>query len=165
MGNTHILSAFYAALLSLPAFAAIGPVTDLVIFNGNIAPDGYERAAVLVDGVFPGPVIAGKKGDRFQINVIDMLTNHTMLKTTSVVSVCCYCVNLDVLFTSWQHWHGIDQKQTNWADGAASVNQCPIAPGHSFLYDFNVVDQAGENGPWCSLAQLTDLSDRYILVP
>lgn len=43
-----------------------------------------------------------------------------------------------------QHWHGITQKRTNWADGAASVNQCPIAPGHSFLYNFDVPDQAGE---------------------
>ena len=43
-----------------------------------------------------------------------------------------------------QHWHGFFQKGTNWADGPAFVNQCPIAPGHSFLYDFSVPGQAGE---------------------
>jgi Multicopper oxidase len=42
-----------------------------------------------------------------------------------------------------QHWHGIDQHTTNWADGPAFVTQCPIIPGHSFLYDFSVPDQAG----------------------
>ena len=44
-----------------------------------------------------------------------------------------------------QHWHGFFQKGTNWADGGAFVNQCPIASGHSFLYDFRAVDQAGKS--------------------
>jgi iron transport multicopper oxidase len=35
------------------------------------------------------------------------------------------------------------QKGTNWADGPAFVNQCPIASGDSFLYDFTAADQAG----------------------
>ena len=42
-----------------------------------------------------------------------------------------------------QHWHGFFQKGTNWADGPAFVNQCPISSGNSFLYDFQVPDQAG----------------------
>ena len=69
-----------------------------------------------------------------------------MLKTTSIVrclrllSKCHadYCV---------QHWHGFFQKGTNWADGPAFINQCPIASGHSFLYDFQVPDQAGKLSP------------------
>jgi iron transport multicopper oxidase len=35
------------------------------------------------------------------------------------------------------------QSRTNWADGGAFVNQCPIATGNSFLYDFTATDQAG----------------------
>ena len=27
------------------------------------------------------------QGDRFQLNVIDQMTNHTMLKSTSIVSI------------------------------------------------------------------------------
>ena len=42
-----------------------------------------------------------------------------------------------------QHWHGIFQEGTQWADGPVGVNQCPIIPGESFLYDFTVPDQAG----------------------
>ncbi|CDO69469.1 Laccase [Trametes cinnabarina] len=106
-------------------YGAIGPVTDLTIVNADITPDGYTRAAVLANGVFPGPLITGNKGDNFQINVIDNLSNETMLKTTTI------------------HWHGLFQHGTNWADGAAFVNQCPIASGNSFLYDFSVPDQAG----------------------
>ena len=41
------------------------------------------------------------------------------------------------------HWHGLFQEGTNWADGAAFVNQCPISAGNSFLYNFDVPDQAG----------------------
>ncbi|KAI0371788.1 phenoloxidase [Pilatotrama ljubarskyi] len=111
--------------LALRTLAAIGPTTDLTISDANVSPDGFERAAVVANGVVPGPLITGQKGDRFQINVVNQLTNHTMLKSTSI------------------HWHGFFQRGTNWADGPAFVNQCPIASGHSFLYDFQVPDQAG----------------------
>lgn len=33
------------------------------------------------------------------------------------------------------------QHKSNWADGVAWVTQCPIEPGHSFLYEFEVTDQ------------------------
>nr|UYM28070.1 laccase 7 [Trametes polyzona] len=126
MGSFSSLLALTAVCLSLGrlASAAIGPVTDLTITNADISPDGYTRAAVLANGVFPGPLITGNKGDNFQINVVDQLTNATMLKSTTV------------------HWHGLFQKGTNWADGPAFVNQCPIATGNSFLYDFTATDQA-----------------------
>jgi iron transport multicopper oxidase len=35
------------------------------------------------------------------------------------------------------------QSRTNWADGGAFVNQCPIATGNSFLYNFTPTNQAG----------------------
>nr|Q99055.1 RecName: Full=Laccase-4; AltName: Full=Benzenediol:oxygen oxidoreductase 4; AltName: Full=Diphenol oxidase 4; AltName: Full=Urishiol oxidase 4; Flags: Precursor [Trametes villosa]AAB47734.1 laccase [Trametes villosa] len=126
MGRFSSLCALTAVIHSFGRVsAAIGPVTDLTISNGDVSPDGFTRAAVLANGVFPGPLITGNKGDNFQINVIDNLSNETMLKSTSI------------------HWHGFFQKGTNWADGAAFVNQCPIATGNSFLYDFTATDQAG----------------------
>ncbi|PIL29303.1 transporter [Ganoderma sinense ZZ0214-1] len=105
--------------------AGVGTVGDLTISNLDVTPDGYTRAAVVVNGQFPGPLITGNKGDRFQLRVVDQLSNETMLKSTSV------------------HFHGIFQEGTNWADGAAFVNQCPIATGNSFTYDFTCLDQAG----------------------
>ncbi|KAM5539727.1 hypothetical protein V8D89_006540 [Ganoderma adspersum] len=104
---------------------SVGTVGDLTVSNKDIAPDGYTRAAVVVNDQFPGPLIMGNKGDQFQIRVVDQLTNETMLKSTSV------------------HFHGIYQEGTNWADGAAFVNQCPIATGNSFTYEFTCLDQAG----------------------
>ncbi|ESK87140.1 laccase [Moniliophthora roreri MCA 2997] len=105
--------------------ATIGPVADLVISNQDVSPDDFTRGAVVAGGNTIGPLIVGTKGDNLRINVINNLNDNTMLQSTSI------------------HWHGIFQKTTNWADGAAFVNQCPIAKGNSFLYDFNVPDQAG----------------------
>ncbi|KAK0205756.1 laccase [Desarmillaria ectypa] len=116
---------FLSALLLSGTYAAIGPVANMPIVNANIAPDGFTRAAVLAGGTFPGPLVKGNKGDRFRLNVIDRLTDNTMLRSTSI------------------HWHGLFQRGSSWADGPGFVNQCPIAANHSFLYDFNVPDQAG----------------------
>ncbi|KAK7045836.1 laccase, multicopper oxidase, benzenediol:oxygen oxidorectuctase [Paramarasmius palmivorus] len=126
------------------ALAAIGPVADLVITNEDVSPDGFTRGAVLAGGNTIGPLIVGNKasGDNIQINLINNLNDSTMLQSTSIVRVLLY--NLDVQIQPiLQHWHGFFQKTTNWDDGVAFVNQCPIAKGDSFLYDFNVPDQAG----------------------
>ncbi|KAJ3981581.1 laccase 2 [Lentinula detonsa] len=103
---------------------------NLFIVNKELAPDGFQRSTVLAGfnssgGTFPGPLISGNKGDRFSLNVTDLLTDPSMVRSTSV------------------HWHGLFQKTTNYADGVAFVSQCPIAANHSFLYDFQVPDQAG----------------------
>ncbi|KAH9053264.1 Cupredoxin, partial [Lactarius vividus] len=42
-----------------------------------------------------------------------------------------------------QHWHGIFQRGSNYADGGAFVNQCPIIPGGNFTYEFPTGEQAG----------------------
>ncbi|KAF9558364.1 laccase 1 [Agrocybe pediades] len=111
-------------------FAAVGPSGNLIIANKHIAPDGFTRSAVLAGGSqnslsFPAPVVTGQKGDTFRMNVVDQLTDKTMLTGTSI------------------HWHGLFQEGTSWADGPVGVTQCPISPGHSFLYEFSVPDQAG----------------------
>nr|AYO51536.1 laccase [Lignosus rhinocerotis] len=127
MGKLQSAFALTSFLLSWTnlVFSAIGPVADLTISNAEISPDGFSRAAVVMNDQFPGPLISGNKSANFQINVIDNLSNDTMLTATTI------------------HWHGFFQKGTNWADGAAFVNQCPIAAGNSFLYDFTATDQAG----------------------
>ncbi|KAF9259972.1 laccase [Marasmius fiardii PR-910] len=105
--------------------STIGSIADLPIVNAQISPDGFARSAVLAGGTFPGPVITGQKDGTFEINVIDQLEDTSMIRSTSI------------------HWHGFDQFGTNWADGASSVNQCPITPGHSFKYSFRATNQAG----------------------
>ncbi|KAJ4472252.1 laccase [Lentinula aciculospora] len=103
----------------------VGSDTDLAIVNSIISPDGFPRSAVLAGGTFPGPLIVANKGDHFRVNVINQLTDDSMLKVTSI------------------HWHGFFQKGSTWADGVSFVSQCPVVPGNSFLYEFDVPDQAG----------------------
>lgn len=121
-----ILTLLFAldCLVSL-AQAAVGPAATLNVANQVIAPDGFQRSAVLVNGVYPSPLIIGNKGDTFNLDVVNSLTDATMLRSTSI------------------HWHGILQHGSSWADGPVGVNQCPISPDHSFLYTFSVPDQAG----------------------
>nr|URA30353.1 laccase [Flammulina elastica] len=118
-----------AALCGLAAVClavqVIGPSGELPIVNRFLAPDGVNRSTVVAGGIFPGPVIRGNKGDRFRLNVIDELNDDTMLQSTTI------------------HWHGIFQHGTNYADGPSFVTQCPIAANHSFLYEFDIPDQAG----------------------
>jgi iron transport multicopper oxidase len=97
----------------------------MTIGNGVIAPDGLKRPATLVDGIFPGPLIAAQKGDHFDIEVVNDLTDDSMFRVTSV------------------HWHGIFQNGTNYADGTSFVTQCPVTPNHSFLHSFSAQNQAG----------------------
>ncbi|KAG2127516.1 laccase, partial [Suillus clintonianus] len=103
----------------------LGPETNLIIANKVIAPDGFKRSSTLAGGIFPGPIIAAQKGDKFAINVVNKLTDDAMFKSTSV------------------HWHGIYQNGTNYEDGVVSVTQCPIAQNESFLYSFEAQNQTG----------------------
>ncbi|KAI3615298.1 laccase [Moniliophthora roreri] len=125
----HLL--FISAIYSLAqAVEIITRAGDLHIVNKQISPDGFQRSAVLAGktgrtAAFPGPLIRANKGDQFQINVIDELTDPTMDRATTI------------------HWHGLFQHGTNWADGPEFVTQCPIVPGNSFKYQFSVPDQAG----------------------
>nr|AUK50750.1 laccase 5B [Peniophora sp. CBMAI 1063] len=82
-------------------------------------------SAVVVNGQTPGPIISGTKGDLFSIDVINKLWDQRMDVVTSI------------------HWHGIDQLHSNWADGVDSITQCPIIPGRTFRYKFNIHEQAG----------------------
>ncbi|KAL0580549.1 laccase, multicopper oxidase, benzenediol:oxygen oxidorectuctase [Marasmius crinis-equi] len=114
-----------ACLLAGQSFASIGPIADLVITNKDVSPDGFTRGAVVAGDSTIGPLIVGNKNDEFKLNVVNNLNDNTMLQSTSI------------------HWHGFLQKASPWADGPAFVTQCPIAKGHSFLYDFKAADQAG----------------------
>ncbi|EKM79228.1 hypothetical protein AGABI1DRAFT_74090 [Agaricus bisporus var. burnettii JB137-S8] len=98
----------------------VGPVGTITIANKVIAPDGFDRSSSLVDGIHPAPAITVQKGDRVKINVVNELSDPTQNLGTTI------------------HWHGIFQRGTESMDGTQGVTQCPIAPGNSFQYDFQV---------------------------
>ncbi|TEB37777.1 laccase 8 [Coprinellus micaceus] len=118
-----VLSSILASADTLPSLD--GTQATLVISNQNLSPDGFERPVTLANGIHPGPIIKAHRGDLLQINLVNNMTDPTQYRGTSI------------------HWHGMFQHTTNYEDGVAGVNQCPIGPGDSFLYQFSTTNQAG----------------------
>ncbi|RYC54265.1 hypothetical protein CHU98_g11944 [Xylaria longipes] len=90
---------------------------DFNISRGVIAPDGYEKRVILVNGQFPGPLIEANWGDYIEVNVHNNILDQPEEGTAI-------------------HWHGFLQTASSWEDGTPGVSQCPIAPGKSFTYKF-----------------------------
>ncbi|KAG8736676.1 laccase, multicopper oxidase, benzenediol:oxygen oxidorectuctase [Ceratobasidium sp. 414] len=115
------------AVLSLFASSALARVVNynFNVANGQVAPDGVTRDAVLVNGRFPGPLITANRGDTLKITVKNGLTSPSMRRSTTI------------------HWHGLFQSHTAQLDGPAFVTQCPIAPQDSYTYTIPLNDQTG----------------------
>ena len=87
---------------------------ELNITRDVIAPDGYQKPVLLVNGQFPGPLIEANWGDYIEVKV-----NNNIVEDEEGTSM---------------HWHGFLQHDTPWMDGTPGVSQCPIAPGNTFTY-------------------------------
>eukprot|EP00111_Clytia_hemisphaerica_P000191 TCONS_00000475-protein len=79
-----------------------------------VTVDGYNRMAITVNGVIPGPPIIVYEGQTVVVHV------HNLLLSDSVTI----------------HWHGLHMKDTPWMDGVGWVSQCPIGAGQTFTYEF-----------------------------
>ncbi|GAO14045.1 hypothetical protein UVI_02035940 [Ustilaginoidea virens] len=89
---------------------------DFTLSRGRLAPDGYERDTILINGAFPGPLIEANWGDTIQVTLHNNITDPS--EGTAL------------------HWHGFLQHDKPWEDGVPAVSQCPIPPGRSFTYSF-----------------------------
>ncbi|MGE3147285.1 MAG: multicopper oxidase domain-containing protein, partial [Pseudorhodoplanes sp.] len=67
------------------------------------------------NGVLPGPAIRVRQGERLRVRVENRLAEETTV-----------------------HWHGL--RVPNAMDGVPHLTQQPIAPGGSFLYEFDCPD-------------------------
>eukprot|EP00250_Pteridium_aquilinum_P014449 c21997_g1_i1 orf=271-1962(+) len=74
-----------------------------------------------VNGRFPGPNVFATEGDHMLITIKNELPDK----------------NVTI------HWHGIKQIRNGWADGPGYVTQCPMKPGTSYTYNFNITGQRG----------------------
>lgn len=83
-----------------------------------INADGFSRRAggKAFNATFPGPLIEACWGDSLEITVI----NNLQYNGTAI------------------HWHGVRMLNSFENDGVNAITQCPIAPGDSFTYKFNV---------------------------
>ncbi|KAH6897936.1 laccase 10 [Coprinopsis sp. MPI-PUGE-AT-0042] len=86
----------------------------------NVAPDGFNRPVIAVNGQHPSPLIRANK-----THVVNRLQDPT-----------CFARRV---FIGTEY-----SKRTAWADGPDGVTQCPISQnGESFTYRFNAGREAG----------------------
>jgi FtsP/CotA-like multicopper oxidase with cupredoxin domain len=90
------------------------------IAEHDLNPDGVYRPMTLINSMYAGPLIECNEGDEVVVHIDNQASNATSI-----------------------HWHGLYQNGTNWMDGTVGITQCPIAPGQSFTYRFNVTGQTG----------------------
>lgn len=73
-----------------------------------------RKAAILVNGQYPGPTVEAFENDTVVIKVV----NKMLSEATTI------------------HWHGIHPVDTPWTDGTYGVSQAAIGPGGNFTYKF-----------------------------
>ena len=93
----------------------------LTLSYAKISPDGYEKAAVVVNNQLPGPPIRVKVGDTCVVHV----KNDLFYEGASI------------------HFHGLYQNGSNEYDGVAYGTQWPIMPSHTFTYRFQILNRPG----------------------
>ncbi|MGX1501070.1 FtsP/CotA-like multicopper oxidase with cupredoxin domain [Labrenzia sp. MBR-25] len=82
----------------------------------HVVPEPYGETPVWsYNDVVPGPEIRVRQGDRLRVTVENGLDEETTV-----------------------HWHGM--RTPNAMDGVPHLTQAPIAPGESFIYEFDAVD-------------------------
>ncbi|KAL8526791.1 hypothetical protein ACS0TY_015853 [Phlomoides rotata] len=79
-----------------------------------------NQVITAVNGSLPGPTLRVHEGDTLVVHV----NNNSPYNLTI-------------------HWHGIFQLLSAWADGPEYATQCPIPPGQSYTYRFNITRQEG----------------------
>ena len=83
----------------------------------NRNPDFLRsRPVIAINGQWPPQALHVNVGEQVTIHAVNQLGNET----TSL------------------HFHGLYQNGTNEMDGPAGVVQCPIGPGETFTYTFQV---------------------------
>ncbi|KAJ9627066.1 hypothetical protein H2203_003527 [Taxawa tesnikishii (nom. ined.)] len=90
------------------------------ITEAELNPDGIYRPMLLINDEFPGPLVEVNEHDTLRITVENRASNSTAF-----------------------HWHGLYQNGSAWMDGTVGITQCPIAPGHTWTYEFRVEGQSG----------------------
>jgi iron transport multicopper oxidase len=71
---------------------------------------------IAINGKWPSPTVKGNINDTIVVNVNNNLGNQSLTI----------------------HWHGLFQTNNNDNDGTPVVAQCPIIPGSSYTYTFQV---------------------------
>ncbi|GAB4824437.1 Laccase-17 [Ancistrocladus abbreviatus] len=86
----------------------------------NVTRLCHTKSMISVNGMYPGPTIVAREGDRLLVKVVNHVRNNVSI-----------------------HWHGIRQLRSGWADGPAYITQCPIQTNQTYVYNFTIIGQRG----------------------
>ncbi|MBK8009241.1 MAG: multicopper oxidase family protein [Rhizobiales bacterium] len=108
------------ALAAIPRARASAPAREFVLTPQAgrarlFTADGPQTEVWAYNALVPGPEIRIKQGERLRVRVDNRLAEQTTV-----------------------HWHGI--RVPNAMDGVPHLTQKPIAPGESFVYEFDCPD-------------------------
>ncbi|KAL7248439.1 hypothetical protein ACSBR2_003214 [Camellia fascicularis] len=120
MARLVFLLACALALLATSLSSAVVVEHSFEVKDITIKRLCQNQVITTVNGGLPGPTILVHEGDTLVVHVFN--------KSPYNVSI---------------HWHGIFQILSAWADGPEYVTQCPIRPGNSYTYRFNITGQEG----------------------
>ncbi|GLU02326.1 hypothetical protein SLE2022_195800 [Rubroshorea leprosula] len=126
--TTPVLVSFLLALFCLWIAPQVVNAKDQSItrhykFNielKNVTRLCHTKGIITVNGMFPGPRVVTREGDRLVVKVVNHVSNNITI-----------------------HWHGVRQLQSGWADGPAYITQCPIQTNQTYVYNFTIVGQTG----------------------
>lgn len=112
-------TASFIPALTLAQVVAVSAAT--VTYNWEVtwvwaAPDGVGRPVIGVNNSWPCPIIEASVGDTVVVNLLNKLGNET----------------------TGMHFHGINQIDSTFMDGAVGSSQCPLPPNYSMTYSFTV---------------------------
>ncbi|KAL1549450.1 laccase [Salvia divinorum] len=122
MRRSLVFLAWALALLACSSSFASARIVQHTFNVGNLTVNRLCRDQVItaVNGGLPGPAIVAQDGDTLVVRVNNISPYNVTI-----------------------HWHGVFQLMSAWADGPEYITQCPIRPGQSFTYRFNVTRQEG----------------------
>lgn len=93
---------------------------DWVVKSSQLRPDGVLKPIYTINGLFPGPIIEARPGDKLIINV-----HNALPAEHDGISI---------------HWHGLYMRGQNKFDGAVGLTQNPIPPSGNFTYEITIAD-------------------------
>ncbi|KAF8080389.1 hypothetical protein N665_0949s0011 [Sinapis alba] len=80
---------------------------------------GANKQVIVINDMFPGPILKATSGDIVSVNIFNHLTEPFLMT-----------------------WNGLQMRKNSWQDGVRGTN-CPILPGTNWTYRFQIKDQIG----------------------
>lgn len=96
-------SSFLVCALALCSYASAKTVYFAIeVAWGQVAPDGYSRAGILVNGTSPGPALIVDQGDDVQVSILYLPVDLLLL------SLSQFYVRNRLNKKTTVHFHGIE---------------------------------------------------------